>query len=229
MANRKSATATSALERARFTNGISTLLADPANPYGKLVAAHVDMSHNQHGMNAIGTQRFLPWHRVFLLRLEELLQKTDPATFIPYWDWTASRSVPTWMRTFTPTVFVPGNGSVVVKRNASIKAKKNVNAIMQLSSYTEFTDTLENGPHGEVHMEVGVVKGTREAMARITVSPADPLFWLHHAQIDRLWAQWQVANPGKNPTLSGTNAILDPWAEKESQVRSISALGYSYI
>lgn len=187
------------------------------------------MSHNQHGMNALGTQRFLPWHRVYLLRLEELLQKIDSAAFVPYWDWTKSRSVPTWMRTFTPTVFVPGNGMVVVKRNASIRAKKNVKAIMPLTAYTAFTHALENGPHGEVHVEVGVVNGAREAMARITVSPADPLFWLHHAQIDRLWAQWQIAMPRKNPSLSGINATLDPWTEKESQVRSIAALGYNYV
>ncbi len=229
MTDRKSATSLTTAEQTRFKNGITALLANPSNPYGKLVAAHVDMSHNQHGMNAIGTQRFLPWHRVFLLRLEELLKSVDPASSIPYWDWTTTRSVPAWIRTFKPTVFVPGSGSVVVKRNASIPATKSVTSILALSTYTTFTDTLENGPHGEIHMEVGVVSGVREAMARITVSPADPIFWLHHAQIDRLWSEWQVAHPGKNPTLSGVNATMDPWAEKESQVRSITALNYRYV
>ena len=229
MTDRKSASGMTPAEQARFKNGINSLLADTSNPYGKLVAAHVDMSHNQHGMNAIGTQRFLPWHRVFLLRIEELLKAIDPASFIPYWDWTTTRAVPIWIRTLKPTVFVPGFGSVTVKRNTSIPATKDVSAIMALTDFTSFTDTLENGPHGEVHVEVGVVNGVREAMAKITVSPADPLFWLHHAQIDRLWAQWQLANPGKNPTLSGINATLDPWVEKESQVRSITTLGYRYV
>ena len=27
-------------------------------------------------------------------------------------------------------------------------------------------------------------------------SPSDPLFWLHHATIDRLWAKWQKQHPG---------------------------------
>ena len=193
------------------------------------MADHVDMSHNQHGMNAIGTQRFLAWHRVYLLRFEEAIQRIDPACFIPYWDWTSSRSVPTWIRTLKPTVFVPGQGSVIVKRNATIPATKNVTAIMSLSNFTRFTDTLENGPHGEVHMEVDVVNGVGEAMARITVSPADPLFWLHHAQIDRLWSIWQTSNPGKNPSLSGANATLDPWQEKVSQILSITSLGYKYV
>ena len=229
MFDRKSASAMTTAEQTRFKNGISTVLSDASNPYGKLVADHVDMSHNQHGMDSIGTQRFLPWHRVFLLRIEELLRASDPLAFIPYWDWTASRTVPAWMRTFTPTVFVPGIGSVVVRRNPSIPAVKNITSITSLTTFTSFSDTLENGPHGEIHMEVGVVGGVREAMARITVSPADPLFWLHHAQVDRIWAQWQVANPGKNPRLTGANAVMDPWGERETQVRSITALGYQYV
>ena len=100
---------------------------------------------------------------------------------------------------------------------------------MASTTFTTFKDTLENGPHGEIHMEVGVVNGVREAMARITVSPADPLFWLHHAQVDRLWAQWQAAHAGKNPRLTGVNAVMDPWSEREQQVRSISTLGYRYV
>jgi tyrosinase len=99
---------------------------------------------------------------------------------------------------------------------------------MAQTTFTAFTDHLENGPHGEVHVEVGTVNGVREAMADIRVSPADPIFWLHHAQIDRLWSLWQVQNPGQNPTLSGANAVMDPWPETATQLRSISALGYSY-
>ena len=228
MIDRRSATAMTTAEQTRFKATVNSLLADPTNPYGKLVAIHGDMSHNQHGMNAVGTQRFLPWHRAYLMRFEEAIQGIDPKCFVPYWDWTSTRSVPAWIRTLKPTVFIPGTGSVIVKRNASIPAKKNVTAIMAKTTFTDFTDTLENGPHGEVHMEVGVVNGVREAMARIMVSPSDPLFWLHHAQVDRLWAQWQTANPGKNPSLSGTDATLDPWTEKASQVLSTTSLGYKY-
>ena len=32
------------------------------------------------------------------------------------------------------------------------------------------------------------------------MSPLDPLFWLHHANIDRLWATWQARNPGIIPS-----------------------------
>ncbi|MFO1418463.1 MAG: tyrosinase family protein [Methylotetracoccus sp.] len=37
---------------------------------------------------------FLPWHREFLMQLEEDLRKIEPTTFIPFWDWTADAKLP---------------------------------------------------------------------------------------------------------------------------------------
>ncbi len=228
MVIRKDASTLSAAEGKRYRDVVTAMLNDPSNPYGKLVAIHGNMSHNQHGMNAVGTQRFLPWRRAYLLHFEKALQALDPQAVVPYWDWTKHKAVPKWIKTFKPTVFIPGRGSVIVKRNASIPAKKNVTAIMALPNYTSFTDQLENGPHGEVHMEIGTVKGHVEAMGNIRISPADPIFWLHHAQLDRLWSQWQATHPGLGPTLAGANAVMDPWSETATQLASIQALGYSY-
>ena len=91
-------------------------------------------------------------------------------------------------------------------------------------NYTQFTSQLE-GYHNVVH---GWVGGT---MNNIMYSPADPVFWMHHAMIDRLWSLWQAkpANAAKRPSLTGANAVLDPWApDTATTVRSITALGYSY-
>lgn len=218
-----------AAEQQRYINAIKSMLATPTNPYGKLVAIHGNMNHNMHGMNAVGTQRFLPWHRDYLLKFEKMLQAIDPLCFVPYFDWTAARVVPAWISTFKPTVMVPGQGAIIVKRNSSIPVRKNIATIMAQTTYTPFTDLLENGPHGEVHMELGVVNQRREAMARIAVSPADPIFWLHHAMIDRIWANWQTTHPGRNPVLAGANARMDPWTETAAQLRSITTLGYAYV
>lgn len=226
MAQRKNAHALTTAESNRYKNAINTMLADVTNPYGQLVAIHGNMNHNMHGMNAIGAQRFLPWHRDFLLKLERALQQIDPAAFIPYWDWTVNRTVPTWIRTFRPTVIVPGMGTVTVTRRSSIPATKNVATIMSQTTFTNFTNLLEVGPHNQVHNEIGGPGGT---MASIMISPADPIFWLHHGNVDRLWSQWQAAHPGQNPTLTGAARIMDPWPETETQLRSIATLGYSYI
>jgi hypothetical protein len=42
---------------------------------------------------------------------------------------------------------------------------------------------LEGGPHDNVHGAVGGFMGA-------FMSPVDPIFWLHHCNIDRLWAIW---------------------------------------
>lgn len=224
MTIRKEASALTTAEKNGYKNAIQRMLADASNPYGKMVAIHGVMAHHMHGgMGTAGTQRFLTWHRDYLLKFE-----AAAGIALPYWDWTKHKAVPAWLKTFKPTVFVPGYGTVIVRRNASIPAKIDVSGIMALTTFTSFTDQLENGPHGTVHMQVGMVNGVREAMGNIRVSPADPIFWLHHAQIDRLWSLWQSQNPGKNPNLNGANAVMDPWPETAVQLRSIAALGYSY-
>ncbi|WP_129841044.1 tyrosinase family protein [Streptomyces sp. RFCAC02] len=52
-----------------------------------------------------------------------------------------------------------------------------------------FSATLELYPHGLVHDAVGGLLGA------VPTAAQDPLFWLHHANVDRLWAAW-LARPG---------------------------------
>jgi tyrosinase len=229
MAVRKSATATTAQEQQRYVQGITSLIA--SGFYGQLVAIHSDMSHDQHGsMGPIGTQRFLPWHRDFLLKLEQQLQQLDPQAFVPYWNWTQDRAIPAWMANVLPTVPVPGRRNPIVVRRSlgrrgRLPASWETDALVQNRSisYTTFTSVLE-GFHNEVHGWVG------GAMGSLMVAPADPIFWMHHAQVDRLWSQWQAqpGNANKRPTLSGPDRVLDPWSETATNMQSIATLGYSY-
>ncbi len=61
---------------------------------------------------------------------------------------------------------------------------------------------LEAQPHGPVHVQVG---GNGGLMTDPNTAAADPIFWLHHANIDRVWAVWNLGG-GANPT---TKAWLD--------------------
>jgi tyrosinase len=226
---RKPASALTSAEQSRYRNGVTQLI--ESGFYGQLVAIHSDMSHDQHGgMGAIGTERFLPWHRDFLLQLERELQRADPNASIPYWDWSVQRGVPPWMEDFLPTVPVPGRRNPIQVRRSTgrrgrLPAAWEIEALVGNArvTYTTFTSVLE-GFHNEVHGWVG------GAMGSIMVSPADPLFWMHHAQIDRLWSVWQSVpgNARKAPTLRGADAILDPWRERATDMQSISRLNYSY-
>ncbi|MEU0375286.1 tyrosinase family protein [Streptomyces sp. NPDC006283] len=38
------------------------------------------------------TPSFFPWHRTFLLKFEQALQKVDPSVSVPYWDWTSDNT-----------------------------------------------------------------------------------------------------------------------------------------
>lgn len=224
-----------------FLDVIKQLVIAPGdpNPYGNFVDIH-NMSiidhrmHGRHIMNGMimsdpmGSKRFLCWHRDYLLNLEKIGQKIDSKFFIPFWDWTTERQVPGWILSYKPTVKVAGN-NIIVKRNPQspdlLPTQTDIDKILKKKSFLLFTHALEGGPHNFVH---GWVNGT---MSSVPTAPADPIFWMHHAQIDRIWSMWQKkfnGGPKSGPTLSGHYAVMDPWNEKVSDLLSISNLGYSY-
>lgn len=227
---RKNASALTTAEQTVYHDTITEMI--QSRVYGALVAIHGDMSHDQHGsMGPTGAERFLPWHRDFLLKLETQMQALKHNSFIPYWDWTQDRAIPAWMGSFLPVVSVLGRKNPIhvrrsLGKHGRLPASAEVNALVQHTglSYDEFTTLLE-GFHNDVHNWVG---GT---MSNIMISPADPIFWMHHAQVDRIWSLWQAnpANAGKHPTLTGADAVLDPWnPDTAASVQSITSLNYSY-
>lgn len=61
---------------------------------------------------------------------------------------------------------------------------------------------LESLPHNVVHVDIG---GENQDGPGLMSDPdtagLDPIFWLHHANIDRLWVVWNAMDPAhKNPT-----------------------------
>ncbi|KAK4448376.1 hypothetical protein QBC34DRAFT_352975 [Podospora aff. communis PSN243] len=66
--------------------------------------------------------------------------------------------------------------------------------------FSEFSNRLENEPHAAVHLGVGGVAGD---MGPQSSSPNDPLFFLHHTQVDRLWWLWQQKNPSRTTEYNG--------------------------
>ena len=107
MAVRKRSSAMTTAEKTRFKAVMTQLINAPGNPnpYGKFVGIHAE-DHMMHPfMGPLGIQRFLPWHRVYLLKLEEMGQAIDPLFFIPYWKW--SRSWQGWR-----SMRAPGDGDV---------------------------------------------------------------------------------------------------------------------
>lgn len=214
-------------EQDRFKTAYQTIIS--AGVLGPIIAIHADMSHMMHSMmGPIGTQRFLPWHRAYLYELEQLLLAHDPQVTIPYWDWVVDRNIPQWMQNFTPTVVVNGNPITVVRQPGTLVSdlpiQTQLDSVMNQNNFTSFTEPPNGleGLHNTVHVWVG---GT---MANIPTAPADPIFWMNHANVDRIWDMWQKKNLGKNPNLTGSNAVMDPWNFTETDTRSTTNFGYVY-
>lgn len=183
------------------------------------------------------TASFLPWHRLFLRAFEYELQQIDPTVTVPYWDWTRDSTrlanAPFWRASLLGgngtggrgvvhdggfADWVPFRGPVdgVDKRNYGLvrfwgndegleagAAAPTIERVLRRSkTFDALREGIETGGHGDVHIAVG------GDMADF-YSPNDPVFWLHHAFIDKLWADWQ-ARPGNDPLDYGGPTIKGP-------------------
>lgn len=206
-------------EQTRFINAYNQVNAIGA--LGPLVDIHANAVHRMHG-----DPRFLPWHRVYLVKMEELLMSVDPTVCIPYWKSSEEQAFPPWLLGVTPTVSLL-NGPHTVNRSIgsiipTLPDAAAVAGAMANGTYEPFRGALE-GVHNSGHVWVG------GSMLAFATAPADPIFWMHHAEIDRIWSVWQVANPGQDPPLAGSDAVMDPWPDTEPDTRDTTAMGYIYV
>ena len=157
---------------------------------------------------------FLPWHRIYLHFLERILREAsgDPAFVLPYWDYTSGGEnvlLPKALR--APVGGTPlGNALYSIARDPEVNgvfgpprplAASDVDlAALREPVFEEsrdgragFSNALENVPHNVIH---GAVGGSDDVgfplgdMASTNTAGRDPAFWLHHANVDRLWASW---------------------------------------
>jgi tyrosinase len=204
-------------EQNRFLNAFTQINAMGA--LGPLVDIHSNAIHQMHS-----NPRFFPWHRIYLLRMEELLMSVDPTVCLPYWKSSEEQAFPAWLLAFTPTVNLASGPHTVTRTVGMFATLPNTAAVaaaMANGTFNTFAPALE-GIHNSGHVWVG------GSMGGIATAPCDPVFWMHHAEIDRLWWEWQTANPGQNPPLAGAAATTDPWSETEADTRDIAALGFAY-
>jgi tyrosinase len=86
--------------------------------------------------------------------------------------------------------------------------------------------TAEPEMHNRVHNWVG------GSMLEMT-SPNDPVFWLLHANLDRLWGEWEALYgyqypDGDAPPGQNLNDPMDPFGVPPAAVLDHHALGYQY-
>ena len=78
-------------ERMRFINAYKKISTKEPFKSGfeELILTHPTLASHIHNK-----AQFLPWHRLFLLKFEKLLQEVDPRVTLPYWDWSLSHLSP---------------------------------------------------------------------------------------------------------------------------------------
>lgn len=83
--------------------------------------------------------------------------------------------------------------------------------IEQAETFRLLSDLTEN-PHGTVHVFVGGMPsfGLGASFGHFShgLSPLDPIFWLHHSNVDRIWAQSSIDSSDQMATLTNSGIEL---------------------
>jgi hypothetical protein len=214
-----------AAERDRFIQAIVKLDTAKFFPDGVTYwDKQEDIHKNAHfaGVDVHGGPGFVPWHRVIVNRLEELLREVDPELSLHYWNWTTDPRVAAGPRAalFTPSFMGEANGDAghlladfeSTEGGGHDKIWRDVGATAAnpdgtpaidsdatiLAAGTDFATlaaALKQGHDFVAHSYIG---GT---LTQPHYSFHDPFVFLLHSNLDRLWAKWQT-EPGHADRMS---------------------------
>lgn len=203
---------------------------------------------------------FLPWHRsynrMYEVAARALTGNNDFA--MPYWDWTAQPDFPAAFGdpTFDGApnpLFVPGRAMQTGDElDPAVVGQTVMDGVYATVDYELFgtsrpsgqnsldpswiqvsgiQGTLEATPHNLVHCDVGGPFFCSPA------SPQDPIFLMHHGNLDRVWAQWIFLGRSNSTDplwldMPFTDNFIDPsgnnYTDVVNQLLEVEPLGYTY-
>lgn len=89
------------------------------------------------------------------------------------------------------------NGDLIIgDMQSSAYNSKVMNTIYGFEKFSEMANMLEGLPHAQIHSIIFGDMGP-------ATSPNEPLFFLHHGNVDRAWAKWQGRNATRLADYSG--------------------------
>lgn len=196
--------------------------------------------HSRNGQHNNGL--FLPWHRLQLLHLERIIAGlTGHSTFaMPYWDAQEHRTLPSWITDEDALLYERqrSRGVDVLDFNAARWARSPYMSRLTSDDFETFAGKLPTGAgmvegygHNYIHELVGGL------MKRLTTAATDPIFWLHHCNVDRVWATWHARQPAGvypadwtartlNGFVGGQGEDTGDW--RVGSVLETRPLGYGY-
>lgn len=213
-----------------------------------------------------GTWFFVPWHRMFLYYFERIVRAAvveggGPANWaLPYWNYGAggeSAKLPLAFREpklasgeENPLYVAEraegmnsGQGAIPARAGSPAKALARPAFIgkaefggdrTEPAQFSKSGGELEETPHNIVH---GLVGGEDGLMADILKAAQDPIFWLHHANIDRIWSAWTAttahSDPGESSWRGQSFSFFDEHGQSaslrcEQVLQTVPDLGYTY-
>ncbi|XP_053207015.1 hemocyanin G-type, units Oda to Odg-like [Panonychus citri] len=192
---------------------------------------HYHSSHNQ--------PLIFWWHRYFIWKFENELQRIKPGLTIPYWDASEEYKEPHKSIVLSDKYF-GGNGeeqfhcvvngflkSLVTrlpdgKANCIKRAyygsvagtldpwndtQKIVDIIKSSKDSEKFRVAMEDSIHLDVHQGLGGLDAN--GYMNSPISPLDPIFYLHHANLDRWLYTWQLSSFQRFEMINGNQRLLN--------------------
>jgi tyrosinase len=215
---------------------------------------HADYCHH-------GGVEFLHWHRHYIRFFEQICAKLsgNPDFALPYWNWSKNSgrlpapffelqelNVEYWNdpgqyvgKAWGPVDTVGRRG--LDKTHGLLDdptrggnfAIARINSIKQLPNIELFRPALEGSPHNNGHVITGATKSGKIGHIGDGLSPLDPIFWLHHCMVDRVWAEWQRSghvspDPGNKYVDQFVDFDGKPVEVSTGGAMNIADLGYTY-
>ena len=216
--------------------------------------ALIHLNHCPHSKTS-----FVHWHRHYILNYELICGQLigDPDFALAYWNWSAKSGIipdpfydldqlnvvfwndpsnaqsdnwnPAPVRTVGKRALAKGRGLQDDPNAGRFFTQSFIDSIQQTDQFQIMTGQLETSPHNNAHTISG---GGRGHMGN-GMSPLDPIFWLHHCNIDRIWAEWQTpgnTTPGFNLNYDNqfVNGTGQPVRASSASALDFAAMNYTY-
>jgi hypothetical protein len=145
--------------------------------------------------------RFLPWHRLHLMRFEDALRSVPgcESVTLPYWD--VATSIPSLLyeepfasyalqapigHGYDPLTTSRYSPAEIASNIATFGVPGQIADSLNQSFWEKFNGTFWRA-HDNGHVSCGTTMENQD------ISAFDPVFWFYHCNLDRIWLNWQVS------------------------------------
>ena len=216
-------------ERCRYVRVLH--VASTQAPWKSCYDSLIQIHRDRFGAGIHGPDYFLPWHRWYILALENLLRQIDCRVTVPYWDW--SLEPQTWQNSivWSAQCGFGGNGDPsnsnrvtsgvfswpswqITPSATNLYLRRQFNGVLPdcasvamiqrtgIAGFDNWHQFVSSALHDTVHCNIGGTMCTGD-------SANAPEFFLHHGFIDKIWADWQNKGPiFKNHKYSLDNSAM---------------------